>query len=146
MRCHVDHLQPRVESKTTTQSIGAQESLRMIIILIEVPITLSDPTEILEAYPGADSNVPEPTDPAGGGTPETKTNTNDSMGTRYNGENGTGADQVPNTPIRLATQGLLLGKLKLSLIPREIVIRQTDHIITCFVYSCRLSSIIWSTP
>ena len=45
-----------------------------------------------EADPGANANA---TDPAGGGTPET--NTNDPADTPSNGENGTGADQVPNT-------------------------------------------------
>ena len=57
-------------------------------ILIEVPITLLDPTET----PEADSN---PTDSAGGSTP--KTNTNDSADTPSDGENGMGADLVPNT-------------------------------------------------
>ena len=45
VRCHVDHVRPRVESETTTQSIGAQEIESEDEILIEVPITLSDPTD-----------------------------------------------------------------------------------------------------
>ena len=91
VRHNVDHVRPNGERDNHSVRRSTWESEDDI--LIEVPITQS---ETPEADPGDDSNVPQLTEPARGGTPGN--NNYHPAKNPSNGDNSIGADQVSNAP------------------------------------------------